>query len=215
MRTRTITSPLALVALVVAAGLLVTQLVPSLNPFRSETTDRSQPVLLQSLTDLSEFRAVSANLQEIVDIETGPNFLPSFIAGERTLLVAAGSVDGAVDFRGLRGENVRVSETEAGDAVTLTLPAPRLTGARVDLERTRVVDTDRGIGNRIEDMFSDDTDRERELLALAQRRLAEAARRDPQILRTAERNTREMLTGLLRGLGFERVTIRFAPPPPS
>jgi len=213
MRTRTITSPLAVAALVVAAGLLVTQLVPSLNPFRSETTDRSQPVLLQSLTDLSEFRAVSANLQEIVDIETGPNFLPSFIAGERTLLVAAGSVDGAVDFGALRGENVRVSE--AGDAVTITLPAPRLTGARIDLERTRVVDTDRGIGNRIEDMVSDDADRERELLALAQRRLADAAARDPQILRTAERNTRDMLTGLLRGLGFERVTIRFAAPPPS
>jgi len=213
MRTRTITSPLAVAALVVAAGLLVTQLVPSLNPFRSETTDRSQPVLLQSLTDLSEFRAVSANLQEIVDIETGPSFLPSFIAGERTLLVAAGSVDGAVDFGALRGENVRVSET--GDAVTITLPAPRLTGARIDLERTRVVDTDRGIGNRIEDMVSDDADRERELLALAQRRLADAARRDPQILRTAERNTRDMLTGLLRGLGFERVTIRFAAPPPS
>jgi len=213
MRTRTITSPLAVAALVVAAGLLVTQLVPSLNPFRSETTDRSQPVLLQSLTDLSEFRAVSANLQEIVDIETGPSFLPSFIAGERTLLVAAGSVDGAVDFGALRGENVRVSE--AGDAVTITLPAPRLTGARIDLERTRVVDTDRGIGNRIEDMVSDDADRERELLALAQRRLADAAARDPQILRTAERNTRDMLTGLLRGLGFERVTIRFAAPPPS
>ncbi len=29
---------------------------------------------------------------------------------------------------------------------------------------------------------------------------------------TAERNTRAMLTGLLRGLGFERITIRFRAP---
>ena len=31
-------------------------------------------------------------------------------------------------------------------------------------------------------------------------------------LATTERNTRSMLTGMLRGLGFERITIRFAAP---
>ena len=52
---------------------------------------------------------------------------------------------------------------------------------------------------------------ERALLAAAERKLAEAAQADPELLRAAERNTRDMLTGLLQGLGFERVIVRFAP----
>ena len=50
--------------------------------------------------------------------------------------------------------------------------------------------------------------------ALAETKLREAAAADPApVLRTAERNTRSMLEGLLRGLGFEQVTIRFERPP--
>jgi hypothetical protein len=108
------------------------------------------------------------------------------------------------------GENLRVSEDRR--SVVVTLPAAKLSAPRLDLRATRVVDTDRGLGNRIADAFRDEPDEERELLALAEARLAEAARRDGQLLPAAERNTREMLTGLLRGLGFERVTVRFAPP---
>ncbi len=38
----------------------------SLNPFKTETKDRSQPVLVKSLESLSEYRAATANMQEIV-----------------------------------------------------------------------------------------------------------------------------------------------------
>ncbi len=196
---------------VVAVALVaLPALIPELNPFRSEQVDRSPPAVLQSLTRLSEYRAASANLQQIVDVEED-TVLPSFIAGERTLIQATGTVDAAVDFRGLReGRDLRVSEDRR--SVEVRLPAPRLTAPRLDLARTRVVDTDRGIGNRIADALRDEPDEQRELLALAERRLAQAAAADPGLLRAGERNTREMLTGLLRGLGFERVTVRFAPP---
>jgi len=205
-------SALVVLALVVAALVLVPALVPSLNPFREETKDRSQPVLLESITSLSEYRAASANLQVVVDVEQDTGFLPDFIKGEKTLLVAAGNVDASVDFRTVRGENLRVNEDRT--AVTVTIPGARLGAARVDLERTRVFDTDRGLLDRIGDVFGDGgADEERRLLRLAQRKLAESARTNPELLRTAERNTRAMLEGLLRGLGFERVTIRFAPAP--
>jgi hypothetical protein len=96
--------------------------------------------------------------------------------------------------------------------VTITLPAAKLTEARLDLEQTRVVDTDKGLGNRIGDLFSDDADSERKLLLAAQEKLEQAAREDPQILEATERNTRQMLEGMMRGLGFESVTVRFRPP---
>ena len=76
-------------------------LLPSLNPFREETKDRSGPVLRKSLENLSQYRAASANLQVVVDVEQDAKLLPSFLKGERTLFVAAGTVDAAVDFSGL------------------------------------------------------------------------------------------------------------------
>ncbi|HEX8208449.1 MAG TPA: DUF4230 domain-containing protein [Solirubrobacteraceae bacterium] len=198
---------------VVAVWLLVSLVAGwSLNPFATETKDRSQPVLLKSLESLSEYRAATANMQEIVDVEQDVGLLPGFIAGEKALLVAAGTVDAGVDFGALRrAGSVKVSDDRRG--VEIVLPPATLSEARVDLERSRVVDTDRGIINRVGDAFSDDTNEERELLLLAQRKIEEAARRDRGLLALAERNTRAMLTGMLRGLGFERITIRFTPPP--
>ena len=203
---------LAVVGVVVALWLLVSLIAGwSLNPFATETKDRSQPVLVKSLESLSEYRAATANMQEIVDVERDVKLLPGFIAGEKALLVAAGTVDASVDFGALRARgSVKVSDDRRG--VEIVLPPATLSAARVDLARSRVVDTDRGIVNRVGDAFSDDTNEERELLLLAQRKIEAAARENPELLRLAERNTRAMLTGMLRGLGFERITIRFAAP---
>ena len=205
---------LALVAVVVGALILLPAIIPgldSLNPFKTETEDRSQPVLLKSLSRLSEYRAASANLQVPVEVREDVGVLPDFIAGKKTLLIASGTVDASVDFSQLRGENVKIDDDRT--SVTLTLPSARLSEARVDLEKTHVFDTDRGLVNRVGDAFGDGgADEERRLLALAQRKLAEAARAEPRLLRNAEDNTRAMLEGLMRGLGFDRVTVRFAPP---
>jgi len=198
------------IAAAVALILLLPALIPALNPFKEETVDRSGPVLLKSLENLSEYRAASANLQVVVDVEKDTNLVPSFIKGERTLFVAAGNVDAAVDFGGLgkSPDAVRVS----GDRkeVAITLPPARLTEARLDPERSRVYDRDRGALDRIGEAFSDDGGADQqELYVLAEQKLTEAAASDPALLRTAERNTRSMLEGMMRGLGFEKVTIRF------
>jgi hypothetical protein len=207
---RRLTRPLLLVAAIVALVVMAPALIPTLNPFKENTVDRSGPVLLKSLENLSEYRAASANLQVVVDVEQDTNLVPSFIKGERTLFVAAGNVDAAVDFAGLgrSPEAVRVS----GDRkqVAITLPQARLTEPRLDQERSRVFDRDRGALDRIGEAFSDDGGADQQqLYVLAERKLAEAAASDPQLLQTAERNTRAMLEGMMRGLGFERVTIRF------
>jgi hypothetical protein len=207
---RRLSGPVLLIAAAVALIVLLPALIPALNPFEEETVDRSGPVLLKSLENLSEYRAASANLQVVVDVEKDTNLVPSFIKGERTLFVAAGNVDAAVDFGGLgkSPDAVRVS----GDRkeVAITLPPARLTEARLDPERSRVYDRDRGALDRIGEAFSDDGGADQqELYVLAEQKLTEAAASDPALLRTAERNTRSMLEGMMRGLGFEKVTIRF------
>jgi hypothetical protein len=207
---RRLSGPVLLIAAAVALIVLLPALIPALNPFKEETVDRSGPVRLKSLENLSEYRAASANLQVVVDVEKDTNLVPSFIKGERTLFVAAGNVDAAVDFGGLgkSPDAVRVS----GDRkeVAITLPPARLTEARLDPERSRVYDRDRGALDRIGEAFSDDGGADQqELYVLAEQKLTEAAASDPALLRTAERNTRSMLEGMMRGLGFEKVTIRF------
>ena len=205
---------LALVVGVIAVLVALPAIIPGLdlNPFKTETEDRSQPVILKSLERLTEYRAASANLQVPVDVREDVGILPDFIAGKKTLIIASGTVDASVDFRGLRrGRNLVVSKDRK--SVTITLPAARLSDARVDLSKTRVFDTNRGLINRVGEAFGDGgADEERKLLELAQRKLAEAAKAEPELLRNAEDNTRAMLEGLMRGLGFTRVTVNFAPP---
>jgi hypothetical protein len=206
-----------LAGVLVVAGVLAAvviggvRLLPDLNPFATETRDRPQPALLQSLQRLDSYHAARANLQQVVDIEQDTKHIPSFIKGGRTVMVASGDVDATVDFRRLGPESVRASWERR--EVVITLPAARLGRARLDLDRTRVVEHDRGVLDRAGDALGDDSGNDqRELLLVAQRKLDAAARADRDLLPTAERNTAEMLRRLAVGLGYKRVTVRFAKP---
>src|SRR4051795_4105511 len=204
---------LLLAGLVLAAVIVVLVATGPLNPFKTETKDRSQPVLMKSLENLSDYHAATANMQVVVDVEEDSRLLPSFIKGERTLFVAAGTVDAAVDFRGLSRDPDAVKVSSDRRSVRLTLPAPKLLEPRLDPDRTRVYDRDRGVLDRVQDALSDRPGDEQPLYQLGTRKLADAAAADPELTRTAERNTRGMLAGLLRGLGYEQITINFRPPP--
>src|SRR3954454_12914873 len=175
----------AVMVLVVVGGL---RLLPDLNPFKTETKDRPQPALLQSLQRLDEYHAARVNLQQVVDIERDTHHIPSFIKGERTVVVASGDVDATVDFRRLGPESVRASWPRR--EVVITLPAAQVGRARLDLDRTRVVEHDRGLVDRAGDALASTTgDDQREVLLAAQRKLDAAARADRTLLPTAERNT--------------------------
>jgi hypothetical protein len=192
-------------AIVFVPGWLVGLLPSFPNPFAERTIDRSQPALLRSIQDLREFRAATGNFQVIVDIERD-TALPAAILGERTLFLAAGSVDAVVDFSAIGPDDVVVSDDRR--AATITLPAPTLSRPRLDVARSRVYDRDRGLLNRISDVFSDGGDQQ-QLYVAAERKLTEAAGEGAGIRRRAEANTRAMLRTLLRSLGFTSVTVRF------
>jgi hypothetical protein len=184
-------------------------LIPSIpNPFAAETVDRSRPAVLQSIRDLSEFRAASGHYEVVVDIERDTP-LPAGLLGERTLFVAVGDVDTAVDFAGLGDDAVDVSRDRR--AATIVLPTPRVGEPRLDLQASYVYDRQRGVLNELGGLFSDDSDAQREVYLAAERRLGEAARENDALLRRAEANTRAMVGSLLAALGFERVTVRFEP----
>ena len=210
---RRVPTGLIAIGVVVLSGFLfvgwVKDLIPGLgNPFGTETVDRTGPAVLKSIENLRDFRAASGHFEVIVDVEEDARFVPAKIKGERVLFVAIGSVDAGVDFRGLEDGAVDVSND--GKGVSLELPPATFREPELDLERSYVYDRDRGAIDRLQSLFGDDAGIERELYPLAEEKLADAARDGSGLLARAERNTRLMLEGLLRSLGFARVDVRFS-----
>jgi Protein of unknown function (DUF4230) len=200
-----------LIVLTVAVGPgWIRGLLPSFpNPFAAETVDRSAPAVLQSIRDLREYRAASGEFQVLVDLEKD-TALPAAILGERTLFLAAGTVDVGVDFSSLGPGAVKVSPDRR--SAVITLPPPRLSEAELDLERSHVVNRKQGVLNEIGLLFSDERNTEREVYLLAEEKLNAAAAASPRLLPRAKANTRATLETLLRSLGFRRVDVRFVSP---
>jgi hypothetical protein len=179
------------------------------NPFREETTDRSQPVLLRSIQDMSRFTAATGNFEIVIDVERDRGFIPDVILSERVLFVAAGTVDAYVDFGGLASDALVVNDTRT--AVQVTLPHPQLEEPNLDHDRSYIFSVQRGIANRVRDFFDTDPEGQQQILQLAEQRIAEAAE-GSGLRERAEGNTRKLLDGMLRSLGFETVTITFRSP---
>jgi hypothetical protein len=201
---------LAAAVAVVIAGLLVlsaVHLLPQLrNPFAETTTDRSQPVLLKSITALSRYEAASGAFQVVVDLSKRTAFLPSFIEGSETLFIGQGTEIAFVDFSKLNGKAIEVSPDRT--AVTVDLPVAQLEPAALDVSQSYVYAQQQGLLNRIGNFFSGNPNSQQQVYILAQQKIEAAAHHSP-LLSEAEKNTRGMLDGMLRTLGFQQVTITF------
>jgi hypothetical protein len=199
----------ALIA-VLALGFRAVGLWPEFrNPFGEQQIDRSQPALLKSIQDLSRYVAAEGTFQKVVDVQTNRQNLPDWLVNERTLFVAAGRVEAYVDF-GKIGEGA-ITESADGKSVEVRLPAPQLGEAHLDLENSYVFAEQRGLLNRLSDLVGSDPNRQREVYRLAEEQIAAAAR-DSGLAERAQENTRKMLEGLLRSLGYETVTITYETP---
>ncbi|MFF0560750.1 DUF4230 domain-containing protein [Streptomyces sp. NPDC004266] len=181
--------------------------IPGLDVFGTQVRDRSGPAVLKSVQDLSRYEGAAGTYQVVVDLEHDARFLPDSIRGTRTLYVANGSVGAYVELGRLGDDSVTVDadRTEA----TLRLPHARLAAPALDPERSYAVSKQRGLLDRLGDLFSDNPASEQAVNVLAAQRISDAAR-ESGLTSRAERNTTEMLQRLLRGLGFERVTVTYS-----
>lgn len=200
---------LALGAAAVVGFLIVGAITGFLhNPFATTTVDRSQPALLQQVNDLSTYSAAQGRFTTTLDVERDVGILPSFVAGERTVFLAEGTVDASVDFSSITGDAI---VTDGNGHATITLPTPTLGKPVLDTAKSHVASRDRGIVNRIAGMFSDNPTGEQQMYQLAENKLAAAAR-ESTLVHRAERNTTTMLRGLLAELGYTDVQVVFANP---
>ncbi len=197
----------AVIAIVLA--LSAVHLLPQFrNPLAQTTVDRSSPALLKSISALSRYEAASGSFQIVVDLQKRTSWLPTFIVGTQTLFVGEGTDIAFVDFSKLKGSAIQVSHNRT--QVAITVPTARLEPAVLNVQQSHVFAVQQGLLNRIGNFFSNNPDSQHQVYVLAQKKIQSAAQHS-ELLIQAQRNTRTMLIGLMRSLGFQQVTVTFAP----
>ncbi|MFB0620118.1 DUF4230 domain-containing protein [Streptomyces sp. AGS-58] len=197
---------LVLVLAVLFAGIRLAVLPGIKDLFGTQTHDRSGPALLKSVRDMSRYDAASGTFQVVVDLEKDAKFLPDAIRGTRTLYVGAGTVDAYVDLGRIGEKDVTVNSDRT--SATLRLPHARLGTPALDPRHSYAVSKQRGLLDRLGDLFSDNPNSEQAVQKLAVRHIGDAAGSSGLTAR-AEHNTTAMLQGLLRSLGFEEVRVSY------
>ncbi|CAL2068888.1 MULTISPECIES: DUF4230 domain-containing protein [Streptomyces] len=172
----------------------------------TETHDRSGPALLKSINDMSRYDAASGNFQVVVDLEKDAKYLPDALRGTRTLYVGAGTVEAYVDLGRVGDKDVTVNKDRT--SATLRLPHARLGEPALDADHSYAVSKQRGLLDRLGDLFSDNPDSEHAVQKLAVSHISEAAKGSGLTAR-AETNTTDMLEGLLHSLGFTDVHVSY------
>lgn len=202
------TASLVLIALGLLA-LVVVGMLNVWNPFGTTTVDRSGPAVLERIRTLEEFTAAEASFTQDVDLEND-SFLPGFIKGERVTAIVTGTVRATVDFSQLDADAVQVSDD--GTTIRITLPEPQLADAEIDEGSARIVSRDRGIVDRVEDVFAGNPTDDKPVYQEAEKKLDEAARRS-DVIDQARTNTEQWLRTFLGAAGFENVEINWAKSP--
>jgi hypothetical protein len=205
---RVVTALVAVAAiLVVIVVLSAVHLLPTLrNPFTQTTTDRSGPAVLKSVTALSRYEAASGSYQVVVDLTKKISFIPSFLQGSDTLFIGVGSDIAYVDFSQLKGQAIQVSADRS--SVTVTLPRAQLEPAVLNVDQSYVYAEQQGLLNRIGNFFSGNPNGQQQVYILAQQKIQTAATQSP-LITDAQHNTQDMLTSMLRSLGFTKITVTF------
>jgi hypothetical protein len=206
----------AVAAVVLIGAVLVgsaVHLLPQLrNPFAEQTQERSGPVLLQSIVELSRYEAASGTFQVVVDISTGGSILPSFLQGSDTMFIGVGTDNAYVDFSHLKGEAIQVSSDRL--SATLKLGHAQLEQATLDVKQSYVFAQQQGLFTRVNQFLSGNPNSQQSVYELAQKQIQGAAAKS-QLQADAERNTKAMLVSLLQSLGFKTVNVTFGAANPS
>jgi hypothetical protein len=163
---------------------------------RSSHIDTSSPAVVEKIRQLSRLETVVYSLDKIVEGERQSAFLPSFLVGDKILLVAHGEVTAGIDLNQLQLGDVSVH----GDAVHVKLPATQILSTRIDNARTRVYSRITGL------LVNTDPNLESEVRLAAEQQISQAAL-DDGILEKARQNGRTSVTALLYGLGFRTVQV--------
>lgn len=181
-------------------GAVGTQVQEVLNPTPTIIAD---PVtVIRQVRSLSRLETASYTIEKVITAESGEGPL-GFLFQDRLLLVAQGQVIAGVDLSRMGEGDVQV----AGASVFITMPASEVFVATLDNDETYVYERQTGV-------FGQQIDLETLARQEAERVILEAALEDG-ILKMAQDNAEQYLTGLMIVLGFDEVVFVTATPAPD
>lgn len=199
------TSPVTavLLALVLLAVVSI-GVIALVDPFASETVDRSGPAILRRMRALEEFTAAEATFTQDVDLEEDTPWVPDFLKGERVVAIVTGSVRGVVDFSELDERSIVVDDDRT--TIRVRLPEPVLSDVDIEESSSRIVARERGIVDRLGDVLAANPTDDAPVFQAAEDKLAQQAQ-DSEVLEEARDNTERWLRVFLGAAGFETVEI--------
>jgi Protein of unknown function (DUF4230) len=156
-----------------------------------------QPTVVRQIQQLQRLETVSYTMDKIISGEHDAPYFPKFLVGDRLLLVVHGEVIGGVNLAKLQPRDVALQ----GHDISIRLPQAEVFSTRIDNVKTRVYSRDTGL------FSSPDPNLESEVREEAERQLQQAALQDG-ILKAADQNARNTISGMLKGLGFNQVQIQ-------
>ncbi len=163
---------------------------------RREVLHTSAPDVIRQIQRLNRLETVSYSVDTVVEGKHTNTVLPDLLFGDRLILVVHGQVIAGVDLSQLRPDAVQVN----GRTVILDLPPSQIFTTRIDSAKTRVFARTTGVLTQADPNLESDT---RET---AENQILQAATNDG-ILDAARTNARASMESLLRGLGFQQVTV--------
>jgi hypothetical protein len=154
------------------------------------------PTVVEKIQRLSRLETISYSMDNVVEGARDNRVLPSFLTGDRLLLVVHGEAIAGVDLGQLKAADVHIE----GRNIDVHLPPAQIFSTRLDNANTRVFSRETGL------LVPADPNLESEVRENAEKQLRQSALTGG-ILQTATQNARNTVGTLLRGLGFERVKV--------
>jgi Protein of unknown function (DUF4230) len=161
---------------------------------RTTRTDLTQPTVVDRIQKLQRLETIVYTMDKIVSGARESSILPSFLAGDRLLLMVHGEAIAGIDFEMLKPADVQVT----GKTIRVHVPRAQLLVVRLDSSKTRVYSRQTGL------LVATDPNLESQVRNDAEIELRRSAVSDG-ILQKAQENARSTLTSLMQSMGFEEV----------
>lgn len=168
---------------------------------KSDNTEQiyvTHDVVVRQIEELGNLEVVKYNIQDMVQFEKKRTWLPN----SKTSLMVAGEVIACVDLTKISQNDIYTNK----DSVSLRLPIPEVCHYKVDHSRSKIYNVDYGLWETAQLVD--------EAYAEAEQHLYKTAL-NMGIAKESRENTIKVLTPILRGLGFTKISISFKSPDES
>ncbi|WP_416670372.1 DUF4230 domain-containing protein [Egbenema bharatensis] len=190
-----------------SGGRIIDQIYEAFTAPQPEPEIDMQPLLMQQLRGISELTTAVFAMQTVVPASRDRT-LGGYVIGRTTLLyIAYGEVRAGIDLSAIQAEDIQVN----GDSVTIQLPPPQILDSKVDVNRSKVYDYDRGFLG----LGPDAAPELQDLAAQTTLQQIVEAACTQGVLQTASTQAQETISQLLVTAGYANSTVQVRQPAPG